>query len=138
PIREHGIDCRFERTGELAVATEPHQVGWLRDGVEQARSYGHDAVFLDGEAARAELNSPTYLAAGWHRDRVALVDPARLVWGLRAACLRLGVRIAENTDVTGVRQGGSGVRLATGQGTVRAPHAVLATNAFPGLIRHTR
>jgi glycine/D-amino acid oxidase-like deaminating enzyme len=84
------------------------------------------------------VNSPTYLAAGWHRDRVALLDPARLAWGLRAACLRLGVRIAENTEATGVERDGSGVRIATVHGTVRASRAVLATNAFPGLLRRTR
>ena len=137
-VREHGIECAFERTGELAVATEPHQIDWVRDGVEQARRFGHDAVFLPAEAVRAELDSPTFLAAGWHRDRVALVDPARLAWGLRGACLRLGVRIAENTEVSGVERDGSGVRLGTVQGTVRAPRAVLATNAFPGLLRRTR
>jgi glycine/D-amino acid oxidase-like deaminating enzyme len=137
-VHEYGIDCAFERAGELAVATEPHQVAWVREGVEQARSFGHDACSLDAAAARAEVNSPTYLAAGWHRDRVALLDPARLAWGLRAACLRLGVRIAENTEATGVERDGSGVRIATVHGTVRASRAVLATNAFPGLLRRTR
>lgn len=137
-VHEFGIDCAFERSGELAVATEPHQVAWVREGVEQARRFGHEAEFLDADAVRAEVNSPGYLAAGWHRDRVALVDPARLAWGLRAACLRLGVRIAENTKCLGVERDGSGVRLTTVQGTVRAPRAVLATNAFPGLLRRTR
>ena len=137
-IREHAIDCGFERTGELAVATEPHQVQWVRDGVELACSYGHDASFLDRDAAQAQVRSPTYLAAGWHRDRVALVDPARLAWGLRAACLSVGVRLAENTPATGLARRGAGIELRTGDGPVRAARAALATNAFPGLLRRMR
>ena len=137
-VREHGIDCGFERTGELAVATGPHQVQWVRDGVEQAQRFGHDATFLDRAAVRAEVDSPTYLAAGWHRDRVALVDPGRLAWGLRAACLRLGVRIAEESPVTSLRRDGAGVLLRTPRGSVRAGRAALATNAFPALLRRMR
>lgn len=137
-VADHGIDCGFERTGELEVATAPHQVEWVRDGVEQAFGLGHDAVFLDRDEVRAEVASPTYLAAGWHRDRVALVDPARLAWGLRAACLRLGVRIAEDSAVTAIRRDGPGLLLRTGRGTVRAARAALATNVFPGLLRRMR
>jgi glycine/D-amino acid oxidase-like deaminating enzyme len=137
-VRDEGIECGFERTGELAVATEPHQIEWIREDVEQARRFGHDAVFLDRDAARAEVHSPTYLAAAWHRDRVALVDPARLAWGLRAGCERRGVRIAEHTPVTGLERDGAGVRVRTEQGSVRAARVALATNAFPGLLRRTR
>jgi glycine/D-amino acid oxidase-like deaminating enzyme len=137
-IREHGIDCGFERTGELEVATEPHQVAWVRASVEQAGRFGHDAVFLDGDAVRAEVDSPSYLAGGWHRDRVALVDPARLAWGLRSACRRAGVRIAENTAVNSIGRDGTGVRLRTASGSVRAARAALATNAFPGPLRRMR
>src|SRR5687768_13928843 len=32
-LRRHGIDCGFERTGELSVATAPWQVGGLREGL---------------------------------------------------------------------------------------------------------
>jgi glycine/D-amino acid oxidase-like deaminating enzyme len=87
---------------------------------------------------RAEIDSPTYLAGAWHRDRTALVDPARLAWGLRAACLRLGVRIVENSAVTGIERDGVGVRLRTDRARVRAGRAALATNAFPGLLRRMR
>jgi Glycine/D-amino acid oxidases (deaminating) len=137
-VAHYGIDCGFERTGELEVATEPHQVAWVLDSVEQARRFGHDAVFLDRAAVRAEVDSPTYLAAAWHRDRTALVDPARLAWGLRAACLRMGVRIAEDSAVTAIRRDGPGLQVRTERGEVRAPRAVLATNAFPGLLRRMR
>ena len=137
-VSEHGIDCAFERTGELEVATEPHQVEWVRESVATARRFGHDADFLDRDEVRAEVGSPTYLAAAWHRDRVAMLDPARLAWGLRDACRRLGVRLAENTPVDSLERHGAGVRLRTPAGTVTAAQAALATNAFPGLLRRMR
>jgi glycine/D-amino acid oxidase-like deaminating enzyme len=137
-VRKYDIDCGFERTGALDVATEPHQVPWLDDDVEQARAYGHDAVFLDQQAVRAEVNSPTYLAGSWHRDDTALVDPARLAWGLRAACLRLGVRLHEHTAAHGLRRDGTGVRITTSHAAVRADRVALATNAFPSLLRRVR
>lgn len=137
-VARYGIDCDFERTGELEVATEPHQVEWLRAGVATARRYGHDAVFLDQDAVRGEVNSPTYLAGAWHRDRTVMVDPAKLVWGLRRACLESGVRIAERTPVRRLRRDGDRVLLVGERGSVRARRVALATNAFPGLLRRMR
>lgn len=137
-VRKYDISCGFERTGALDVATEPHQVPWLAEDAELARSYGHDAVFLDQDAVRAEVSSPTYLAGSWHRDDTALLDPARLAWGLRAACVRLGVRLYEHTAAHGLRRDGRGVRIATSHATVRADHVALATNVFPSLVRRVR
>lgn len=138
-VERYGIDCGFERTGELDVAVEAHQVPWLHDQTAAARELGHDAVFLDQDAVRAEVNSPTYLAGAWQRDQVALVDPARLAWGLRAACEQLGVRIVEDTGVESLVSERAGVRLRCGSGaSVRAQHVALGTNAFPALLRRLR
>jgi glycine/D-amino acid oxidase-like deaminating enzyme len=138
-LARYAIDCGFERTGELDVAVAPHQVEWLRADVDAARALGHDCVLLDRDAVRAEIDSPTYLAGAWHRDRTALVDPARLAWGLRSACLRLGVRIAENTAVASLANDGRAVLLRCDSGgSVRAGRVALGTNAFPALLRRLR
>jgi glycine/D-amino acid oxidase-like deaminating enzyme len=137
-VRRYGIDCGFERTGSLDVATQTYQVEPLRADVAEARRLGHDAVFLDQDAVRAEVNSPTYLAGAWNRTDTALLDPARLAWGLRAACLALGVRLYENSPVEALHRAGAGVRLRVRAGAVRAGRAVLATNAFPALLRRLR
>jgi glycine/D-amino acid oxidase-like deaminating enzyme len=135
----YGIDCHFERTGELSVAVEPYQVAELREEVETAERLGERAIFLDRTAVRAEVESPTYLAGSWRPDTTALVDPARLAWGLRDACLRLGVRIHENTPVNGLARDGAGVLLTCDTGaTARARQVALGTNAFPALVRRLR
>ncbi|MET7803649.1 NAD(P)/FAD-dependent oxidoreductase [Micromonospora chersina] len=143
-VVKHGIDCDFERTGELAVAVEPYQLAGLAEDAELARRYGHDVRLLDRDEVRAEVASPTYLGGMWDRDRVALLDPAKLAWGLRRAALDLGVRIHEHTRVTGLARDGGALRAATAggpdgvSGAVRARQVVLATNAFPPLLRRLR
>lgn len=130
-VARYGIECDFRRSGELTVATQPHEVGWLRE-----ESAGE---FLDREAVRAHLDSPTYLAGLFQPDETAVVDPARLVWGLARAAESLGVRIAEGVRVTGLSTSGRGVDVATADGpVVRAGRVALGTNAFPSLVRRTR
>ncbi|MFI2649498.1 NAD(P)/FAD-dependent oxidoreductase [Micromonospora fulviviridis] len=143
-LAKHGIDCDFERTGELAVAVAPYQLAGLAEDADLARRYGHDVRLLDRDEVRAEVASPTYLGGMWDRDRVALLDPAKLAWGLRRAALDLGVRIHEHTRVTGLARDGGALRATTAGGpgaapaAVRARQVVLATNAFPPLLRRLR
>jgi glycine/D-amino acid oxidase-like deaminating enzyme len=128
-LDRHGIDCDFSRAGSIAVATEEYQV-------DELRSAG--GVFLDAAAVRAEVNSPTYLAGTWDTEGGALLHPARLAWGLAAACERLGVRVLEHTPVLDLAADGDGVRLRTGHGVLRAGRAALGTSAFPSLLRRLR
>jgi glycine/D-amino acid oxidase-like deaminating enzyme len=128
-IDRYGIDCGFVRGGVLAVATRPHQVEALEPGTPG---------FLDAGQTRARLDSPTYLAGHYSEGECALVDPARLAWGLAAAAEQLGVVIAEGTRLIELQgaPGGAGVSATTGEGTVAARKVVLATNAFkPALAR---
>jgi glycine/D-amino acid oxidase-like deaminating enzyme len=138
-VGRYGIDCHFERTGELSVAVEPYQVDELREEAAAAERSGERATFLDRDGVRAEVDSPTYLAGLWQPDTTALVDPARLAWGLRDACLQLGVRVHENSSVSTLTRDGAGVRLTcdTG-GDVRAQQVALGSNAFPALVRRLR
>jgi glycine/D-amino acid oxidase-like deaminating enzyme len=137
-IDRYGIDCGFERTGELHVATEPWQLPGLYEHAEAARRLGLAVDALDREAVRAEIDSPTYLGGTFDRDGCAMLDPARLAWGLRAACLSLGVRVHERTPVRSLRDEGPALRLTTPQGTVRARRVALGTGAFPPLLRRLR
>jgi glycine/D-amino acid oxidase-like deaminating enzyme len=74
-----GRNGGFERTGSIGVATEEYQVDGLR-----AAADSDGGTFLDARAMRAEVNSPTYLAGLWDTRGAAMVQPARLAWGLAA------------------------------------------------------
>jgi len=134
-LTRYGIACDFERPGAITVATEPHQVAWLHDLA--AASPG--SRFLDRDAMRAEVASPTYLAGVHEPHDTALVDPARLAWGLAAAAESLGVRIHERTTVSGISRSGAGLDVETDAGhVVRARRVALGTNAFPSPVRRLR
>ncbi|MEU2606265.1 NAD(P)/FAD-dependent oxidoreductase [Streptomyces albus] len=139
-VTRYGIDCDFERTGEINVATEPHQVAELEEWAAQARALGlgDQLTLLDRDAVRAEADSPTFLAGLWDRTGVAMLNPARLAWGLKRACEQAGVRIYEHTPATRLGARGAQAAVATPYGRVRARRIALATNAFPSLLRRVR
>jgi glycine/D-amino acid oxidase-like deaminating enzyme len=138
-VARYGIDCDFGRTGDLAVATQPWQVHGLAESAAAARALGVPVQLLDADEVRAQLDSPTYLAGLWDARGCAIVDPARLAWGLRRACLAAGVRIYEHTPVGSIRDGVAGcLELVTPGGAVQAPRVALAAGAFAPLLRRLR
>ena len=132
-VATYGMDCDFERTGELDVALEPHHVAELRES---------GADLIEGDAIRARVHSPTYLAAVFDPD-VALVHPAKLAHELARVATELGVEVFEHTRAIGLSAAGRGgeVRVATSRATITARRVALATNVFPSLLaryrRHT-
>jgi glycine/D-amino acid oxidase-like deaminating enzyme len=136
-VHEHGIDCDFVRAGSFGVATQDYQVDPLREEYDETRSHGMATTWLSGPELRERVDSPTFLA-GMHDPDAAILEPARLAWGLRDACLRSGVRIAEQTQVTSLARAGDGIAVHTGDGRVQAQRVVLATNAYPPLLRRLR
>jgi glycine/D-amino acid oxidase-like deaminating enzyme len=141
-IARYGIDCDFARTGELSVATTPWQLEGLRETAALAARLGSDARLLDAKAVRAELHSPTYLGGLWDADACAIVDPARLAWGLRRACLDAGVRIFETSPVRSLASeqaaGDAALTLITSGGQISARRVALATGPFSPLLRRLR
>ncbi|KJE77836.1 NAD(P)/FAD-dependent oxidoreductase [Ferrimicrobium acidiphilum] len=134
-IERHSIDCDFERSGSLDIATERWQLDGLEKYAETARRYGHDAGVLDRNGVQELVRSPLYQGGLWTTNRTALVNPARLAWGLARVAIELGVTIHEGTVVTSVHDVGGMVEVDTAQsGSLRAAKVILATNAFPPLL----
>jgi len=137
-IKRYNIDCDYERTGVIDISTTAHNPSYyaeLRDDYAQLRALGQKVELLDRDAMQAQVNSPTYTGGLWRKDRAALVDPARLVWGLKAAAESLGVVIYEDTKATWIEKDGVGVIINTPLGAVRAGKVALATNAFKPLLK---
>jgi len=138
-IRKYGIDCDWERTGQLSVATAEWQAKDLAEYAEVAGGYGEQVEFLDAAAVRAQVDSPTYYAGLWDREGCAMVHPAKLAWGLRETCLSLGVRIYEGTRVAELAKSDAGMLLRTAEGRrITAARVALATNVFPSLVKRVR
>jgi len=137
-IRRYNIDCDYERTGAIDVATSSHPASYLaelRDDYQQLRSLGQSVEWLDQETLRSQVHSPTYSGGLWRKDRAALIDPARLAWGLKTAAESLGVRIYEDSKAISIEKDGVGVLVDTPLGRVRAGKVALGTNAFKPLLK---
>lgn len=134
-IEAYGIDCDFSPVGELEIATAPWQLEDLESEAAAARELGHSVSVLDAAGMRGEIDSPAFLGGLKYTTGNAMVEPGRLAWGLRRACLDAGVRIYEQTPVRSVSPSGAGLALTTPYGGVRAGRVVLGTGAFRPLLK---
>ena len=134
----HGFWNGLERwPDELATLDRLGQEN-LAEMAATIEEHGIKHRLLDETGVRDELRSPTYLGGLEVLGDTATVEPARLAWGLRQACLDAGVVIHEGSAVTGLARDGAGMRVSTLTGSVRAGRVALATNAFPPLLRRLR
>ena len=137
-LQRYGIECDYQRNGVIEVVAEHHPSSYetdLHEEFDLLRRLGHEVDWLDQEQMRAAVNSPTFKGGLWDKNGSALVDPARLVWGLKSVAERLGVRIYEDTKATNLERDGVGVLVTTQLGQIRAGRVALATNAFKPLLR---
>lgn len=136
-LKTYEIDGSFERTGKLNVAATPWQVDELR---AMARNYDRFQIpynLLEGERLREKLDSPVY-SAGLFEPNYALVNPRKLVSGLRQYCLDSGIAIYEDTPVTALRNTLQVITLKTPNATVLAQKSIMATNAAQPLLKRLR
>ncbi|PRI11597.1 NAD(P)/FAD-dependent oxidoreductase [Leucobacter massiliensis] len=132
-IEQHGLDVDFERTGQLAVANEPHQQEWLGEGDDP------EVEVLDREAVQRRITSPTFLGGEFAPRENANLHPAKLAAELARHAAEIGVEIHEHTPVQ--RLDGSAeepIRLTTERGVVTAERVALCTNVFPSLLKRYR
>ncbi len=129
--RRHGIECDAEQTGFLqpahaAVALPPLE---RRFGQWQKRGKKVDLLVRD-QTARATGSD---IFAGALLDHSGgQINPVKYTRGLAAAAENDGVRIFEDTAVTGLDQTADGWLLRTRQGAVKATKVLMATNALTG------
>jgi glycine/D-amino acid oxidase-like deaminating enzyme len=131
-LDHHGIDCDLEPSGELTAIVDPRQARFLEEDAELLRRFGHDVEVLDAAAMRQEIASPLFHGGLWDRTDAGILDPAKLVDGLRCAAIH------EHTAATALRESGAGIEVVTAQGHVAAGRVLLATSAFPPLVRAVR
>ncbi len=136
-ITQLGIDCDWLVSGEIDVATQKYQVKDLEDEYAEMIELGVQAQYLTADQIRVRVNSPIYQGALFDPE-VAIVDPARLAWGLARELDRLGVAIYENSEVTDLEDRGSIVRVQVGKHSVSSSKIILATNAYPPLLKRLK
>jgi glycine/D-amino acid oxidase-like deaminating enzyme len=137
-LERHGIDAQQTWGGELTVAIGDARVPDIVEEYELHERYGHEAELLDKEQVRAQVNSPLYCGGVWNKKLSGTVHPALLAWGLKAAAIRLGVRLHEMTPMEDIDDRGDHLFVKTHDGEVRTPRVLLCTNAFAAGHKHIK
>jgi glycine/D-amino acid oxidase-like deaminating enzyme len=130
----YGIDAAFERSGKLNVAATPWQADGLQEMARNYARFGIEHTLLKGEALREKFDSPVY-STGLFELNYALVNPAKLVAGLRQSCLAKGINIYEVSPVTTLSYDKQEISLVTPSAKVAAQKVIMATNAAKPLLR---
>ena len=134
-VGEHGIDCDYERTGTLHVATTPAQVRRIDAELRAAQKWGLEGIEDWGEQRLATEFPASRFQRGVFDRRNALLNPARLTRGLLEMAQAAGAVIHERSPVLAVDEGATGFHLRTAEGELRAERVVFATNAYSGVFR---
>jgi glycine/D-amino acid oxidase-like deaminating enzyme len=129
-----GIDADIAKEGEIAIATNPAQLGRLRDELAGAAQWGFgtdDLMFVEKGQLGEYANLHGALGGLWS-PHCARVQPAKLARGLAEVVESLGVRIFEGTTVTEIAPR----RAVTAEGfTVSGEFVVRGTEGFTPSIR---
>jgi glycine/D-amino acid oxidase-like deaminating enzyme len=124
-----GIDADFVKGGTIAYARSRVQLAAARADVDEAASYGVDALDLWGSD---RVHAAGALGAAFD-PACARLHPAKLVRGLADAVEARGATIAEQTEVLDYRPG----RVETTHGTVTCDRLVIATEGYGATLRPT-
>jgi glycine/D-amino acid oxidase-like deaminating enzyme len=133
-----GRDVWWREAGNLRVSAAPAQDAKIAGYVETARRLGVPETAR--ELTPAEMadycRSPVF-RGGVFLQEGANVHPARLARALRKAVIEAGVRLYENTAMTGLDKGAPN-RVRTAKGRIVAREVVLATNCELASLKETR
>jgi sarcosine oxidase subunit beta len=102
---EIGQDINYRKCGYLFALTDERQVAVFRHNVELQHQLGVDTLWLTGEEVRRRLPLMSFedVLAGTFNPKDGLVDPNSVVIGYVNAAQRLGAKLLNGAEVTGIR-----------------------------------
>jgi gamma-glutamylputrescine oxidase len=129
-IQRHNISCDPVQ-GYLHAAIKPRHVRELREAQDELAGLGAPVGnLLQGEALKARLNSPRYLAA--LEDNISgHIHPLNYTLGLAAAAQKAGAKFYTQTKVTKVDEG-EALTLHTANGKITASYLLVCGGAYLG------
>lgn len=129
-VTKHQLECDYERSGSLLIATTPAQERRITAALRLVEDWGLDGFEHRSSKELANEFHSARFRLGLFNRRSALVNPARLAQGMLAMARDAGVVVHEQSPVTTMEEVAAGFVLHTAEGTLRAKRLVLATNAF--------
>lgn len=133
-VEKHSIDCDFEYNGFIRIATTKLYERRLKHEFEFAKKLGiEDAQWLEKNEIQSRINSPI-ARCGWYEKHCAILNPAKLIIGMKKVIKNLGVKIYEKTPIKEVNKISGKFEIKTEKGKVISEKILFATNAFSHLI----
>ncbi|MBW2418840.1 MAG: FAD-dependent oxidoreductase [Deltaproteobacteria bacterium] len=127
-IRDHAIECDYEPVGNVISAVHPKQHASIERAARAAQAHDLEGELLDA-AGMERRGLPRSFTCGYHETRGGVLDPGKLLRGIRAAALAAGSALHEGSPATQIHEGSPAV-VETPRGRVRCRHVVIATNAY--------
>jgi sarcosine oxidase subunit beta len=136
---ELGYEVEYVRTGNLALAFTPEQLGDFRTRVAREQASGLDVRMVDVKEIRelvpllsedVEING-NHLLGGSYCTRDGTANPILATLGFCFAARRVGARIYTKTEVTGFEIAGNRIRkVRTNRGVIEAGIVVNAAGPW--------
>ncbi|MDB5368694.1 MAG: hypothetical protein JWP20_252 [Roseomonas sp.] len=129
-LAREAIDCDYIRCGRFSPAWTPaHYDGMAARAARLAELTGLPTRMVPRERQREALGSDHY-HGGMIADGAGSLHPGKYARGLAEAAERAGATLVDGVRVSGIRQEGSGFRIATNQGEMAADAVLVATNGY--------
>jgi glycine/D-amino acid oxidase-like deaminating enzyme len=138
-----GADAAFKQAAELQIKSSSVQNGWLQPAHSEASLQKVRKVYEEWKAFGApvewrsaadvaDLTGAAGYIGGWINPTGGTFNPYALAAGLGRSASEQGVKIFEESLVTGVSEAGGIVTVTTDAGRVTARKAIIATNGYTG------
>jgi glycine/D-amino acid oxidase-like deaminating enzyme len=130
-IEREQLDADYARTGRFIVACTSSQFRELKATVERLGERAASVRIVPREAQRSEIGSDRF-HGGVVIQETGGLHPAKLHRSLLAAACEAGVKLNAHAEVRRLEREGSGFRLQTARGDLRAEQVLVATNGYTG------
>jgi len=132
---ELGADFEMKTTGGLMVAENDEQLRFLEEKTAVERSVGVDCHVIgrDELRAREPALSEIFVGAAYCPEE-GKINPLLATPAMLDAAVAAGVQLFERTEVLAIERQGSGFKVTTSRGVLRAGRIVNAAGAFAGRV----
>lgn len=117
----------FDRAGKVNGAASPEAARHNESYAAHLASLGEANEILDAQAMQ-ELTGSAHYISGLYTAGTVMLQPAGYIRGLAAGLRRAGVRVCENSPVTGFVRNGSDWVVKTRVAQVTTPRVILTVN----------
>ncbi len=138
-IKTNQIDCDYEASGYLLVATNKAQIKRLEHEIKVAQEMDYKGIEIwDREKLLSEFKTDRYYL-GWYEARCGILHPAKWARALKVKAEEVGTKIYEYSPVIEFEKrkapaDGYNFVLKTPEGKLYAKKIVFATNAYSILV----